>query len=635
MTLQRITDINFTSLAARPHQPSPAAWEDQVFYFLLVDRFSDGREDGYLDVAGQPVPGTTPLLSAADHDSVLGSAAGSNAWRAAAATWAGGTLAGVTSKIGYLKRLGVSALWISPVLRQVPGIDSYHGYGIQNFLQVDPHFGTDLDLKHLVQAAHANGIYVVLDVILNHTGDVYGYNPDRYWTPDGHGGQFLDPRWDGNPYPVQGFRDPAGDPTLPFTEPVAGASPHPDSGVWPLELYRPDTFTGKGHITNWDNDPEFLEGDFEVLKDVHLGTGSLDSYQPSPALVAITRAYQYWIGEADLDGLRVDTVKHMDPGAARYFAAVIHEYAMSIGKENFYLLGEITGGRSRAYLTLEQTGIDAALGIDDIPDKLEYVTKGWRDPQQYFDLFRNSLQVHKDSHVWFRNKVVTGFDDHDQVRKGANKARFCADDTGPELVVAVLGLLACTLGIPCVYYGTEQALDGSTAKGRAVPGPGQPDWADLFIREAMFGGDFGAFRSRQRHVFDETTHAYQELAAILAVRRQPEFIGLRRGRQYLRQISGNGTEFGYPAVLGDRMTSVVAWSRIFLEVETICALNTDPDTARQAWVTIDAGLHNTGDTVVCRYSSDPHQIGSAIPIEARNGKALLIALPPGGFAIYQ
>ena len=70
----------------------------------------------------------------------------------------------------------------------------------------------------------------------------------------------------------------------------------------------------------------------------------------------------------------------MDLGAGRYFASVIHEFAQTLGKENFYLIGEITGGRQRAYQTLEETGLDAALGIDDIPDKLEYLLKGYRDP---------------------------------------------------------------------------------------------------------------------------------------------------------------------------------------------------------------------------------------------------------------
>ena len=77
----------------------------------------------------------------------------------------------------------------------------------------------------------------------------------------------------------------------------------------------------------------------------------------------------------------------------------------------------MTGGRVRAFNTVETTGLDAALGIDDVQDKLEYLIKGYRNPRDYFDLFRNSLQVQKDSHVWFRDKVVTMIDDHDQVRK--------------------------------------------------------------------------------------------------------------------------------------------------------------------------------------------------------------------------
>ena len=68
--------------------------------------------------------------------------------------------------------------------------------------------------------------------------------------------------------------------------------------------------------------------------------------------------------------------------------------------------------------------MDAALGLADIEDKLEMDTGGYRNLTEYFDLFRNSLLVGKDSHTWFRDKVVTSYDDHDQVRKGDAKARF-------------------------------------------------------------------------------------------------------------------------------------------------------------------------------------------------------------------
>jgi glycosidase len=395
---------------------------------------------------------------------------------------------------------------------------------------------------------------------------------------------------------------------------------HPDGAVWPRELQSASTFTRKGRISNWDFDPEFLEGDFSDLKNVQLGEGSLDDYRPSDALKALAAAYKFWIAFADLDGFRIDTVKHIDLGASRYFGSVIHEFAQSIGKENFYLIAEITGGRERAFQTLETTGLDAALGVDDIPDKLEYLVKGIRNPEDYFSLFRNSLLVQKESHTWFRNKVVTMFDDHDQVRKGEDKARFCADVGADRQVLSALALNATTLGIPCVYYGTEQGFDG---RGRS----------DQFLRETMFGGEYGAFQSHGRHFFREDGAIYQELSKILRVRRQK--LALRRGRQYLRQISGDGVNFGPPRLVGQQIHSVVPWSRILDETELVAAINTDAQLSRGAWVTIDNELHRGGESLRCVYSTNAAEIGRTVTVEARNGKAVQLTVPPAGFVIYE
>ncbi|NOT55174.1 MAG: alpha-amylase, partial [Deltaproteobacteria bacterium] len=516
-------------------------------------------------------------------------------------------------------------LWISPIFKQVSFQETYHGYGVQNFLDVDPHFGTREDLKRMVATAHEQGLYVILDIILNHSGNVFGYEPDRYWTQDSASGRwFLDPRWDGNRYHVSGFHDRTGTPSIPFatTDLHAHASAWPDGAVWPVELQEPSSFTQKGHITNWDYDPEFLEGDFADLKDVHLGEGLVDTFHSSPALRALCEVYKFWIAFADLDGFRVDTVKHMGSGAARFFTSVIHEFTQQIGKENFYLIGEITGGRQRAFDTLEQTGMNAALGIDDIPDKVEYLVKGSRNPRDYFDLFRNSLLVQKESHVWFKNKVVTVFDDHDQVRKGQHKARFCAGtEREDKLLLNVLALNAMTLGIPCIYYGTEQGFDGAGGD-------------DRYIREAMFGGAFGAFRSQQRHCFNEDTLVYQELAKILQLRKQE--IVLRRGRQYLRQISGDGEQFDFPHMIGERIQSVVPWSRIFNDQEMLLAINTDAEQPHTAWVIVDHGLHRVGDHLRCLYSADATQRQETLVVQEVHGntKAVLLTVPPAGFVIY-
>ena len=102
-------------------------------------------------------------------------------------TFVGGTLKGLESKIGYLQRLGVTAIWISPVFKQIAIAETYHGYGIQNFLDVDPHFGSRDDLISVVQTAHRHDIRVILDIILNHSGDVFAYRPqestDFGWIP--------------------------------------------------------------------------------------------------------------------------------------------------------------------------------------------------------------------------------------------------------------------------------------------------------------------------------------------------------------------------------------------------------------------------------------------------------------------
>ena len=631
MMERSLTELDIEMLCKREFYPSPAAWEDQVLYFLMLDRFSDGNENGHLDNDGRRVTnGHTVIFRNADAGNATRSAEDGEHWFKAGGKFVGGTLKGLESKIGYLKRLGVTAIWVSPVFKQVSFEETYHGYGIQNFIGVDPHFGSHDDLRSMVKTAHENGIYVILDIILNHSGDVFEYDGDlRCNRVDDHGHTICErceACWDGKRYDVKAFRDMEGKPTIQFGPVNIEENPAswPDGAIWPSEFQAPNTFTRKGYIKNWDFYPEYLEGDFLSLKDINLGIGNLDDFKPSRALLALCETYKFWIAFADIDGFRVDTVKHMDPGATRIFTSVIHEFAQSIDKENFYLVGEITGGREQAFETLEKTGLNAALGINDIPDKLEYLVKGYRNPSDYFDLFRNSLLVKKESHVWFRNRVVTTFDDHDQVRKGDKKARFCHDEvSGQEnfkVLLNALALTVCTIAIPCIYYGSEQFFNGHGDN-------------DRYLREAMFGGEFGAFESRGRHFFNEDGQVYKELAEILKIRKDK--IALRRGRQYLRPISGDGTNFGLPRKIGSELRSIVPWSRIFNNKEILLAINTDYFQPKTAWVTIDNGLHEAGDRLTCIYSTDRRQLNSEVVVETRNGKSVLLTIPAAGFLIYE
>ncbi len=570
---------------------------------------------------------------------------------------------GLHSKLGYIKRMGITALWISPVLKQVAHTfdewtqqlvpaNNYHGYATQNFLDVEPRFGTRQDLRNLVAEAHRLGLLVILDIVLNHAGDVfqYSYHPNRYPPLDANGQPPLDgagyvpmdPRWDGRPYTVRGYRDASGAAVLPFGAIDQEAFPHawPDAAIWPVELQAAETFHQRGRICNYDYFPEARDGDFASDRDIDHGAQPydndsqplLDAFTPGPALDALVSIYSFWIAFADLDGFRLDTVKHMDPGAVRYFASAIHEFAQSIGKTSFFLLGEITGDRNFALQTMAETALDAALGVQDVDGRLEELAKGLvapsiGDPSSpgYFDLFCNELDLHQGTHTWLGSRIVTQLDDHDKVGSYRQQRRFAwnnAADRGYDLLIPAVALNLCTLGIPCIYYGTEQGFNSGGQQGE-----------DTFLRECMFGGPFGSLLSANHHFFDESHPVYRATAAIAALRR--DHIELRHGRQYLRQISGSAAgTFDYPHLIAGPLRALVPWSRILSRNELLCVVNTDPDRWSIAWVTIDNRLHRAGDRLTCMFATDLTLQGDTATVEARNGKAVLLWVPPAGFVVY-
>jgi glycosidase len=135
--------------------PFPEAWEDEVLYFLLPDRFSNNTERDYRDIHNNLMTtGTTPLYRPEDKGNALSDEKSWVKWMTAGSDFVVGNIRGTISKLGYLKRLGVTAIWIAPFLKQVRGQPTYHGYSVQNFLEVDPRFGTRKDFRTLVKAAY-------------------------------------------------------------------------------------------------------------------------------------------------------------------------------------------------------------------------------------------------------------------------------------------------------------------------------------------------------------------------------------------------------------------------------------------------------------------------------------------------
>ncbi|NDY42877.1 alpha-amylase [Dissulfurirhabdus thermomarina] len=513
--------------------PSPADWRDQFIYFLLVDRFDDGR------------PGTPPYDPATaprGRDPAQGR------------LFQGGTLRGVMRRLEYVRNLGCTAIWLSPVFKnRVERNDTYHGYGIQDFLEVDPRFGTKEDLRALVRRAHEVGLRVILDIILNHTGDNWAYPGDQPYY-----------YWKAAPGPFDfGF--------WRKVDPASGLQP--DDAVWPREFQSPDRYKRRGQIRDWSDPEEAVNGDFLSLKE-------LDITRPE-VLDALIRSYKSWIAYADVDGFRVDTVKHMEDSATALFCNAVREYAKRIGKADFFIFGEVVGddaviqryiGRnSRIAGTSERfPSLDACL---DFPlyFVLEEVVKGFRSPvllRDRYERFRTLYADHGEAGRYF----VTFVDNHDQMARPYR--RFMHRNPFPEQAVLAVGYLLSAQGIPCIYYGTEQGFDGGGDN-------------DGYVRECMFGGRWGAFDTTGVHFFDESNPIYRGIRAVAEVRaREP---ALRYGRQYFRETSRDGARFDFPG----EVPGTLAFSRILDTDEILVVMNLS-GSPRGDLVTVDHRLSPPG-----------------------------------------
>jgi alpha-amylase len=160
-------DKNKDNMEIAKTQDVPFVWENANIYFLLTDRFNNG--DTSNDVNFNRVKETSKLRG-----------------------FEGGDIIGITKKIekGYFTNLGINAIWLTPIVEQIHGdVDEgtgatygYHGYWAKDWTALDPNFGTKEDLKNLVEIAHKNGIRIVLDAVINHTGPVTEVDP--VWSND-------------------------------------------------------------------------------------------------------------------------------------------------------------------------------------------------------------------------------------------------------------------------------------------------------------------------------------------------------------------------------------------------------------------------------------------------------------------
>src|ERR1017187_6188736 len=163
--------------------PSPVDWRNENIYQIMTDRYYNGNpsNDNVEASRGSPF---APTANNGIH---------------------GGDFQGIQAKLDYIKALGATAIWISPIPLNVGGTSAYHGYGAQDFYTLAPHWGTMTYLSNMVQAAHARGIKVFLDIVCNHTGNLLTSN-DPNW-----------PNWEAPPagYVLE-YADPSNQHAFPF-----------------------------------------------------------------------------------------------------------------------------------------------------------------------------------------------------------------------------------------------------------------------------------------------------------------------------------------------------------------------------------------------------------------------------------
>lgn len=284
----------------------PFMWESSTVYFLLTDRFNNG--DTSNDLQFERTKETGVLRG-----------------------FEGGDLRGIIQKIdeNYFSDLGVNAIWMTPIVEQIKDATdegtgatyAYHGYWAKDWTRLDPNFGTKEDLKELVEKAHAKGIRVLLDAVVNHTGPVT--EMDEQW-PD---------EWV-RTSPTCSYQNYETTVTCTLVDNLPDI--RTESNV-PVEL--PEFL-----IEKWKNEGKYEE-EIASLEDFFETTG----YPRAPRFYVMKWLSDY-ITEFGIDGYRVDTVKHTEAYVWQEFNEIC-QTRFNEWKENnpekilddndFYLVGEV------------------------------------------------------------------------------------------------------------------------------------------------------------------------------------------------------------------------------------------------------------------------------------------------------
>jgi len=484
--------------------------QDEIIYFVLPDRFANG--DSTNDTGGYPADrltsGFDPTHKGFYH---------------------GGDLKGLTEKLDYIEGLGVTAIWFAPIFKNKPvqgpaGDESagYHGYWVTDFTQVDPHFGTNAEFKAFVDAAHARGMKVYMDIITNHTADVIQYAEGEYdyrskadypfSTRFGPDGERINPGFAGDD-------DPSPENWAKLVNPDVAYSPVIPEGERdikvPAWLNDPIYYHNRGNSEWWGESSVY--GDFAGLDD--LAT-------ENPRVVAgMIDIFGSWIDRFGIDGFRIDTVKHVNPEFWQAFVPAMLERAEARGIEDFLIFGEVyvdgaTPGPLAVYTRRDE--LPSVLDFHFQAAVREVVAKG-ASPEVIATLLDGDWAYEGGREAALRLPTFLG--NHDMgrfsmfVREGNPNA-----DNAELLARTMLGhaMLLTVRGIPTIYYGDEQGFVS--------------DGNDQLARENMFASRVDAYNDNDLLGTDATTAGenfdtdhplYRAIARLSAVRTANP--ALRRG----------------------------------------------------------------------------------------------------------
>ncbi|MGV9422192.1 pullulanase-type alpha-1,6-glucosidase [Streptomyces sp. NPDC003674] len=471
----------------------PARHDDtrEQFYFVMPDRFANGDTSN-------------------DRGGLTGSRLSTGYDPTDKGFYQGGDLKGLTKRLDYIKGLGTTAIWMAPIFKNRPvqgagdnASAGYHGYWITDFTQVDPHFGTNADLSALIAKAHAKGMKVFFDVITNHTADVVDYQEKSYGYLSKGAFPYLTK--DGRPFDDADYADgrrrfPATDAgSFPYTPKVTSASKVP---AW---LNDPTMYHNRGDSTYAGESTTY--GDFSGLDDL---------WTERPEVVSgMEKIYQRWVKDYDIDGFRIDTVKHVDMDFWTQWATALDAYAAAHGRKNFFMFGEVySADTSLTSPYVTQGRLDATLDFPFQDAARAYASQGG-SARKLAGVFGDDYKYTTDKANAYEQ--VTFLGNHDMGRIGYFLKQDNPKATDAEILrkdELANELMFLSRGNPVVYYGDEQGFTGAGG--------------DKDARQTMFASkvadyldddEIGTDRTHASDAYDTRAPLYRQIAALAKLRK--------------------------------------------------------------------------------------------------------------------